>query len=102
MSGELILRAFLSLLLVFGLILGAGVLVKRYGGQGVLIGRKGGKRRLAVVESLALDNRRRLILIRKDGAEHLLLVGGSADLLVETGAPQPSFSLTPVNAGESA
>jgi hypothetical protein len=43
---------------------------------------------------LPLDNRRRLLLIQKDGAEHLLLVGGGNDLLVEsTIAHQAPFSL---------
>jgi flagellar protein FliO/FliZ len=91
MSWDLALRAVLSLALVFGLILAAGFLSKRFAAKGILIGRKGATRRLAVVESLALDNRRRLLLIRKDGAEHLILIGGSNDLVVETGGRQPSF-----------
>lgn len=41
-------------------------------------------RRLAVVEVLPVDDRRRLVLVRRDGAEHLLLVGGpGGDLVVE-------------------
>lgn len=39
--------------------------------------------RLSVVESLAVDNRRQLVLVRRDGVEHLLLVGGPSDLVVE-------------------
>ncbi|SHO67052.1 Flagellar biosynthesis protein, FliO [Pseudoxanthobacter soli DSM 19599] len=41
-------------------------------------------RRLSVVEVLPVDDRRRLVLVRRDGAEHLLLVGGpGGDLVVE-------------------
>ncbi|MCP4381365.1 MAG: hypothetical protein GY798_08100 [Hyphomicrobiales bacterium] len=39
--------------------------------------------RLAVVESIAVDGKRQLILVRRDGVEHLLLVGGLTDLVVE-------------------
>jgi flagellar protein FliO/FliZ len=39
-------------------------------------------RRLSVVETVALDPRRRLVLARVDGAEALLLVGGETDAVV--------------------
>lgn len=39
-------------------------------------------RRLSVVETVALDPRRRLVLARCDGAEALLLVGGESDQVV--------------------
>lgn len=44
----------------------------------------GSQKRLAVVESVALDVRRRLVLIRRDNVEHLIMVGGPADLVIET------------------
>jgi len=39
-------------------------------------------RRLSVIETVALDPRRRLVLARCDGAEALLLVGGESDQVV--------------------
>ena len=52
--------------------------------------RKGARRRLGLVEQISLDNRRRLVLVRKDDAEYLLLVGGGADLHIATmTAPEP-------------
>jgi flagellar protein FliO/FliZ len=39
-------------------------------------------RRLAIVETVALDPRRRLVLARCDGGEALLLVGGESDQVV--------------------
>ena len=42
-------------------------------------------RRLAVVEIAMLDGRRRLVLVRRDGVEHLLLLGGASDLVIERG-----------------
>lgn len=45
-------------------------------------------RRLAVIESLGLDTKRRLVLIRRDGHEHLILLGPAGDILVETIPPR--------------
>ncbi len=42
-------------------------------------------RRLAFVERTALDGGRKLLLVRRDDVEHLILVGGPIDLVVETG-----------------
>jgi hypothetical protein len=39
--------------------------------------------RLAVVDATAVDNQRRLVLVRRDDVEHLILIGGSNDLVVE-------------------
>ena len=60
----------------------------------------GQPRRLKVIETLALDSRRRLVLVRRDQTEHLLLVGGATEMTVETGirspeAPSPSASPEP-------
>ncbi len=45
--------------------------------------------RLNVVESRALDARRRLVLVRRDGVEHLILLGPNSETVVETGIPAP-------------
>jgi hypothetical protein len=42
-------------------------------------------RRLAFVERTALESGRKLMLVRRDEVEHLILVGGPIDLVVETG-----------------
>lgn len=91
MGWDVTIRALLSLVLVLGLIAGAGYLVRRYG-QGGLMLKKGQRRRLAIVEQLTVDNRRRLLLVRKDDTEHLLLVGGVSDLLIES-RPAETFKL---------
>src|SRR5215468_2533953 len=39
--------------------------------------------RLAVVDATAVDGQRRLVLIRRDNVEHLLMIGGRADIVVE-------------------
>jgi len=46
---------------------------------------KGRNRRLGVVDQAAVDGRRRLILIRRDNVEHLVMTGGPIDIVIETG-----------------
>ncbi len=78
-----LLRVAAALLAVLGLLglLAAGArrfeLHRRLGGVG------GG--RLAVVETRWLDSRTRLLLVRRDRVEHLLLLGAGPPLLVERG-----------------
>lgn len=43
------------------------------------------EKRLQVLEQASVDGRRRLILIRRDNVEHLIMTGGPVDLVVETG-----------------
>ncbi len=96
------LRAVLALLLVLGLIVLTAYLLRRFGGGGAgLAGRLGqarGKRRLAIVEVTAIDARRRLILARRDATEHLILVGGPNDLLIESGIAAPALAEAPLSA----
>jgi len=84
MSWDVYVKAIGSLVFVLGLIAGAAWITRRFGAAGgAMLGRN--KRRLGLVETLPLDNRRRLLLVRRDGVEHLLLIGGGSDLVVESG-----------------
>jgi hypothetical protein len=51
-------------------------------GPGLLRGRDRG---LGVVETASVDGHRKLILIRRDTVEHLIMTGGPVDVLIETG-----------------
>jgi flagellar protein FliO/FliZ len=77
-------RFVVAFLLVLGLI-GAGALLWRRFGTGPLrtVGPRGRQPRLAVIDVAAVDARRRLVLIRRDNTEHLLMIGGPTDLVVE-------------------
>lgn len=55
---------------------------------GALFGPKP-ERRVYVVEQSNLDGRRRLILIRRDDVEHLIMTGGPVDMVIETGIGAP-------------
>ncbi len=39
--------------------------------------------RLAVIDAAAVDARRRLVLVRRDNIEHLLMIGGPSDIVIE-------------------
>lgn len=70
--------AVAALAATIAIILLAGRLAARAGlGAGPRAGR-----RLAVVETLAVDAKRRLVLARIDGREAVLLVGGANDQVV--------------------
>ncbi len=46
--------------------------------------RQKSERRLSIVESLTLDAKRRVVIIRKDDKEHLLLLGANNDTVIGT------------------
>jgi flagellar protein FliO/FliZ len=79
-------RFVVAFVLVLGLI-GAGALLwRRFFGAGPLspLGPRSRQPRLAVIDAAAVDARRRLILIKRDNVEHLLMIGGPTDIVVES------------------
>jgi len=48
---------------------------------------RGRNRRIGVTESVMVDTKRQLVLIRRDDVEHLVLTGGPQDLIVEADIP---------------
>ncbi|WP_412058646.1 flagellar biosynthetic protein FliO [Bartonella sp. DGB2] len=59
--------------------------------------RKKAKPRLRIYETLALDRTRRLVLVGVDERQHVLLLGGSSELIIETHVVKP-YSETEENA----
>lgn len=84
MTMETYWRFLLALIAVVALILVIAWVARRLGLGGRLAA-VGGKRRLGVVEVLPLDGKRRLVLLRRDGTEHLVLLGMHDDLVIERG-----------------
>ena len=78
-----------ALVLVVALIFALAWVAKRLGFGGRLATARG-KRRLGIQEVLSLDNKRRLVLLKRDGVEHLLLLGLNDDVVVETGIIPPA------------
>jgi len=92
----------LMLIIVIGMILGLAWVVKRFGLTGALQGSLGRKRRLGLVESATLDGRNRVILLRRDNVEHLVLVGPNTSQVIESGIPaqpvEPGAENSPASA----
>ena len=69
-------RAIFALAITLGLVGLAAVAARRFGPEWMTrLQRPRAERRMAIVESLPLDPARRLVLVRLDGAERLLLLG---------------------------
>src|ERR1700716_597923 len=75
---------FFSFLAVLALIGVAAWLVRRFAGNRLGANTNRGRMpRLAVIDAAAVDGRRRLGLVRRDNIEHLLVIGGPTDIVVE-------------------
>lgn len=63
----------------------------------------GRSRRLMIIEQVAIDQKRRMMIVRRDNVEHVILTGGPQDVVVETGiaVERPAASL-PVGAPAAA
>lgn len=63
--------------------------------RGNVRGRKGS--RLGISEYYEIDKARRLVLLRRDDVEHLVLIGGGEDLVIESGigAQAPGVGAAP-------
>src|SRR3954471_8131444 len=73
--------AFIAVLALIGL---TAWLVRRFAGNRLGANTNRGRMpRLAVIDAAAVDGRRRLVLVRRDNVEHLLMIGGPSDIVVE-------------------
>ncbi|MCB9948874.1 MAG: FliO/MopB family protein [Rhodospirillaceae bacterium] len=96
------LRFVLALVFVLALIGVVAWLIRRFGLAGARpTGRSHRRdRRLALIEVLPIDARRRVILLRRDRVEHLVLLGPSADVVIES-IPAGDFGTAVAEAAEA-
>jgi flagellar protein FliO/FliZ len=90
-----LLRTLGGLVLVLGLLAGALWAVRRY--DIALPGRvaiRNNERRIAVVERIALDSRRSVVLLRRDDREHLFLLMPDGATILESRIVRDSFGAT--------
>jgi flagellar protein FliO/FliZ len=79
------LTFFFAFVAVLALIGAAAWLVRRFAGNRLGTNANRGRMpRLAVIDAAAVDGRRRLVLVRRDNVEHLLMIGGPTDIVVES------------------
>ncbi len=73
----------LGALLLLAIVLVAVRLVRRLTFGTFVAGGRNRKARLAVMDAAPIDSQRRLVLVRRDDVEHLILIGGPTDVVVE-------------------
>jgi len=89
MDFENYLRYGLGLILVVGLIALMPVIARRFGMAGLAPRQR--NKRLSVIEVTTIDAKRRLVLVRRDAIEHLILLGANAETVIERAiAPMPN------------
>ena len=78
------LTFFFAFVAVLALIGAAAWAVRRFAGNRLGANTNRSRMpRLAVIDAAAVDGRRRLVLVRRDNVEHLLMIGGPTDIVVE-------------------
>jgi flagellar protein FliO/FliZ len=82
--GAVVAQFIITLIVILLLVAAIYWLFQRFVGGPSISPRRSRNLRLAIIDALPIDHRRKLVLIRRDNVEHLILVGGAADLVVES------------------
>lgn len=91
-EGISLLRLAIASIAVIGLLGGFAWLLKYIVARGWLSQIKiSNNSRIKLVETLPLDARRRMVIVRCDNKEHLLLLGVNQDLVVDSNLPSPQL-----------
>jgi len=86
-----IFRFVAALILVVGLIGLCAYAAKKLGLANGNMVATGSQKRLSIVEIKVIDAKHRLVLMRRDNKEHLVMLGGERDLLIESGIDAPEL-----------
>jgi len=106
-EGQSGLKVVFFVIVVLVLLALAFWLLRRFGGRRLgSAATRGRQPRLGVIDQATVDGRRRLVLIRRDNVEHLLIVGGPTDVVVEqkivrAAAPREAAPLRPPAAADT-
>ena len=76
-------RVAFALLFVLGLIMGGTWAIRRYAPQSMGLNTSG-RKRLRVQDTLMLDSRHKAVLLGRDNVAHLVVLGPSGSVVVET------------------
>ncbi|HPQ50932.1 MAG TPA: flagellar biosynthetic protein FliO [Alphaproteobacteria bacterium] len=82
-----LVRFFVAFLFVMALMGGLWLALRKLGLNGHIPVTQISKRRLKIVEVMALDPRRKAIILRRDDKEHLVILGSSGETVVESSFP---------------
>ncbi|MGY6662565.1 MAG: flagellar biosynthetic protein FliO [Glycocaulis sp.] len=97
-------RYFAALLLVLGLLGALALLARRAGLAHFLpnIQRPNAPRRMEVASTLMLDPRRRVVLVRVDDEEHVILLGLAGETVLDRRPAPPRFEPVAPDTGDEA
>ncbi len=76
---------FVIALIVLGAWLWRSMLERGVNLPGNGLFKAGNVKRIGAIETASIDSRRKLVLLRRDGVEHLIMTGGPVDVVIETG-----------------
>jgi len=87
-QGATLLTAIIIVAVALLALVGVFWLIRKRASSTFIRGGKNRQPRLAVLDATAVDTRRRLVLIRRDDVEHLVMIGGPTDIVIESRIPQ--------------
>ena len=84
-------RLLLASFTVLGLLALLAFALKYIGTRGFAMpGKALRARRMQIIETMPVDTRRRFVIMRCDGREHLLLLSAQGDIVVDANLPEPT------------
>ena len=83
-QGSTLLMAVIIVAVALLALVGVFWLIRSRAASTFIRGGKNRQPRLAVLDAAAVDTRRRLVLIRRDDVEHLVMIGGPTDIVIES------------------
>lgn len=86
---QLIMRLILGMVFIFALLTFGVWILKKSGFSAQIQKSRSKNKRASIVEVQQVDTKRRLIMVRRDDVEHLILLGPNNDVLVEASIPDP-------------
>lgn len=99
-DGSFPLQFAIIFVVIFAVLAVLVLLIRRFTGRGLSFPNSASRQRqprLGIVDVYELDRQRQLILLRRDNVEHLLLVGGPNDVVVERNISRSAGVLLPAD-----
>lgn len=84
MDWHSVINSVLALVFVLSLIALTSVALRKYGGMRISRIDSKGNKRIRIVDALVVDARRKLLLVRRDDVEHLILISADKETIIET------------------
>ncbi len=81
-TGALLIIVTVAIVLAFVILL---MVFRGFSGTVVRSNKRTRQARLAVIDAAVVDSKRRLVLVRRDDVEHLVMIGGPSDVVIEAG-----------------